>query len=154
MTAPETPSKLKQVTVLAGLTLAAFAAGAVIGYVNGSSGDDGNSTRAIDWAVRTGVLLLGMMACISFLGSAVLSRLKTPPVVGWALLFGLGFSIMSGGGVLLGMNDKEFVSETFGGLLWGGILGAIAGPIIQRNNQALESRDSASESGSEDTSTT
>lgn len=48
MTASETPSKPRQITTLAGLVLAAFAAGAVIGYVNGSSGDDGNSTRAID----------------------------------------------------------------------------------------------------------
>ena len=36
---PETqvkPTRLKQVTVLAGLALAGFAAGAVIGYVTGS----------------------------------------------------------------------------------------------------------------------
>jgi hypothetical protein len=46
---------------------------------------------------------------------------------------GLSFAIMTGGGILLGMNDKIFWSETIKQFLLGSIVGAIAGPLIQRN---------------------
>lgn len=81
------------------------------------------------------------------------SQLTLPPMIGWAILFGLGFAIMSGGGILLGMNDKAFVAQTASGLLFGGIIGAIAGPIILRSQSRL-ARKSDSKSNTEAEQTT
>ncbi len=72
-----------------------------------------------------------MMVLIAFLGTVVLPRVNVPPRISWAIIIGLSFAIMNGGGVLLGMSDKEFVSEVFGGLLFGGMIGAAAGPYMQ-----------------------
>jgi hypothetical protein len=146
-------SSLKGLTILAGLALGAFAVGAIIGYIDGSSGDDGSGDRGLNWAIRTGFLLLGMMVSISILGTVMFSKLDLPPMIGWAMIFGLGFAIMNGGGVILGMNDKDFVSQTVSGLLFGGIIGAIAGPIIQRN-QSRRAQQSDTESNAETKQTT
>lgn len=153
MTDSHPSSAGKRIGVLAGLALASFTVGAIVGYMNGSSGAAGNSERALRWSIQTGFLFLGMIIFITMLGTTVLTKLNVPPMIGWAILFGLAFSIMSGGGVLLGMDDRAFVSQTIGGLLTGAIIGAIAGPIIEKNQSRLVEKPNSDKNSNSDETT-
>ena len=138
--------------VLSGLEVAIFLVGAVIGYCRGAFGDQGTAEQGVDWAVKTGLLLVAMSAILGVLGGTVLSKLKLPAFIGWAFVMGLAFAIMNGGGGLLGMNDKDLLPQIGSGFLGGAFIGAISGPIIQRI-QSKSKRDSISnaDAGSEDT---
>ena len=118
--------------VLCGLGLAIFIVGAVLGYCQGAFGEGGGAEQGFDCAVKTGLLLVAMSAFLGVFGGIVLSKLRLPAFIGWALVMGLAFAIMNGGGILLGMNDKVFWPEIIKGFLFGAIVGAIAGAIIQR----------------------
>lgn len=137
-----TESQKKPPKQFAGLAAAigAFIAGAALGCINGFAGDEGSSTRAIDWSIRTGFLLAGMMVFLIILAARLLPR--ADPRVGWGIIFGLGFVIMGGGGVALGMSDKDLTSEVLGGIIWGGAIGAAGGPFL---HQVRSSKTSTSE---------
>lgn len=109
-----------------------FLVGALLGYCQGALGSEGSAERGFDWAVKTGLLLVVMSTVAGGIGALAFSWLRLPAFIGWALVMGLTFAIMNGGGVLLGVNEKEFWPETLGGLLQGVVVGAIAGPLIQR----------------------
>ena len=126
-------SPIVGVAVLGGLGVVIFLLGAVLGYCQGAFGDGGTAERGFDWAVKTGLLLVAMSVVLGVFGGLVLSKVRLPAFVGWAFVMGLAFAIMNGGGILLAMNDKAFWPETIKGLLFGAIVGAIAGPIIHRN---------------------
>ena len=119
--------------VFCGLGLSIFIVGAVMGYCDGAFGEGGDAAQGVDWAVKNGLMLVGMSAFIGVFGAIVLSKLRLPAFISWAFVMGLSFAIMTGGGILLGMNDKIFWSETIKQFLLGSIAGAIAGPLIQRN---------------------
>ena len=119
--------------ILCGLGAAIFLVGAVIGYCRGAFGDEGTAEQGFDWAIKTGLLLVAMSAILGVFGGLILSKLQLPAFIGWAFVMGLAFAIMNGGGVLLGMNDNSLWPQTIKGFLGGALVGAIAGPIIQRN---------------------
>lgn len=102
-------------------------------YCDGAFGEGGDAAQGFDWAVKNGLMLVGMSAFIGAFGAIVLTKLRLPAFISWAFVMGLSFAIMTGGGILLGMNDKIFWSETIKQFLLGSIVGAIAGPLIQRN---------------------
>ena len=118
--------------VLGGLGLAIFVVGAILGYFQGAFGEGGNADQGFDWAVKTGLLLVAMSAFLGIFSGVVLTKLKLPAFIGWALVMGLAFAIMNGGGILLGISDKVFWLETIKGVFFGAIIGAIAGPLIHR----------------------
>ncbi|MGV3483109.1 MAG: hypothetical protein ACO1RT_01685 [Planctomycetaceae bacterium] len=132
----ETPGRSLVVSaiVFCGLGAAIFLLGAVIGYCRGAFGDEGTAARGFDWAVKTGLLVVAMSATLGVLGGFVFSKLQPPAFVGWAFVIGLAFAIMNGGGVLLGMNEKELWPEIIKGFLGGALVGAISGSISQRNH--------------------
>ena len=125
-------SWLVSATVFGGLGVAIFLVGAVLGYCRGAFGDDGTPERGFDWAVKTGLLLVAMSGVLGVVGGLILSKLKLPPLIAYAIVMGLAFAIMGGGGVLLGMSDKSLAAETIMGFIQGAIVGAISGPIIHR----------------------
>ena len=128
-----TPSSIVSAARLCGLGVTIFTVGAVLGYFRGAFGDGGTTEQGFDWAVKTGLLSVAMVAALGLLGGFILSKIQLPSYIHWALLMGLAFAIQNGGGVLLGMNEKEFWRETISGFLMGALVGAIAGPIILRN---------------------
>jgi len=128
-----TSSSIVSAARLCGLGFAMFLIGAVMGYCRGALGDGGTTEQGFDWAVKTGLLLVAMSAALGVLGGFILSKIQLPSYIHWSFLMGLAFAIMNGGGVLLGMNEKEFWPETISGSLLGALVGAIAGPIILRN---------------------
>ncbi len=132
MSEPTNRSWFNSAAVFSGLGVTIFLVGAVIGYCRGAFGDGGTAAQGFGWAINTGVLLVGMSAIIGVPGGLLFSRLQLPAFIGWAFVMGLAFATMNGGGVLLGMNDNEFWPETIKGILLGALIGAIAGPIIQR----------------------
>jgi hypothetical protein len=103
-----------------------------MGYLKGAHGEGGTVDRGMAWAFKTGFLLLTMSVVIGVFGGAVLSRVKMPDWMAWALVMALAFAIQNGGSVVLGMSRKEFWPETFRGLLFGAVLGGIMGPIQRR----------------------
>jgi hypothetical protein len=95
-----------------------------------------------------------MSTILGVLGGLILSKLQLPAFIGWAFAMGLAFAIMNGGGVLLGMNDKELWSETIKGFLGGALIGAITGPIIQRNqSRRIQKAQSDSETSTDQNTT-
>ncbi len=133
MTEARNRSPIVGAAVLGGLGAAIFLVGAVLGYCQGAFGEGGTAEKGFDWAVKTGLLLVAMSIVLGVFGGLILSKLRLPAFVGWAFVMGLAFAIMNGGGILLAMSDKAFWPETVKGLLFGAIVGAIAGPLIHRN---------------------
>jgi predicted permease len=117
------------------LGLAIFAAGAVIGYCRGALREGGSHEMGLAWAAKTGVLLLLMSATIGVFGGLILSRISLPSYLGWAIMFSIAFAMMNGGGVIMGIGDADFWPSTIAGLLQGAVIGAIAGPLIQRSQK-------------------
>jgi Ni/Fe-hydrogenase subunit HybB-like protein len=134
--------------VFSGLGLSIFLVGAVMGYCDGAFRNGGDTAKGLDWALKNGLLLFGMSTFIGVFSVLVFSRLRLPAFIGWAFVMGLSFAIMTGGGILLGMNDKAFWPETIKQFILGTIVGAIAGPLIQRNqmrrNQTTQLKSEAS----------
>lgn len=114
-----TSSSIVSAAHLCGLGFAMFLIGAVMGYCRGAFGDGGTTEQGFDWAVKTGLLLVAMSAALGVLGGFILSKIQLPSYIHWSFLMGLAFAIMNGGGVLLGMNEKEFWPETISGSLLG-----------------------------------
>lgn len=111
-----------------------LAVGALLGFCRGALGDGGSTSQGMDWAIKTGLLYVVMSVTVGLFASLVLSRTKrVPAIVGWALAFSLAFGMMKAGEVVLGMNDEEFWPTTLTGMLEGAVIGAIAGPLIERN---------------------
>lgn len=149
MATPRDTSLLRSILVLAGLVLAAWTIGALIGYFDGATGDGGSTERGIHRGVRTGFLLLAMMLFVSVLGGFLFMKVRWPPMITWAILMGLGFAFMNGGGVLMGMNDQPFLWTTGKGFLSGAFIGAIAAPFIQRTQGRLKSAGGGDRDGSD-----
>ena len=126
--------------ILSGLGIAIFIVGAALGYCQGVFGDEGTAEKGFDWAVKTGFLFVAMSAILGVFGGLVLSKLRLPAFIGWAVVMGLAFATMNGGGILLGMSNKAFWPETIKGFFFGAIVGAIAGPLIQRSQMRLSQK--------------
>jgi hypothetical protein len=127
MTGSPQISPLRQFAVLGGLAFAIFLVGVFIGYLRGASGDD-----AWGWAIKTGFLLLAMSTVVGVTGAILSVKLPLPPSIGWGLMMGVAFAIMNGGGVLLAIGEDEFGTRVLSGFLEGAVIGAIAGPFIDR----------------------
>jgi hypothetical protein len=127
--------KAKAFRSLAFIAVAIFAFGFLSGYLKGGTGDGGTSTRAFEWGLKSGALLVagGMLAGI---GAPLLSaKTGMPMIAGWAIVLGIACALMQAGGVWLGMKDSNISSELFSGFAYGAGIGAIFGFVIQQQHK-------------------
>lgn len=137
-----TSSIVKRVAIACGLLLVAFAFGALIGYVRGVSGDDGSTERAIDWAVKTGLLGILLIIVSTIFGKVevfVETNWKIPFLASFSLMIGLVFAIMDGSSVLMEIEQGEFWLSVLSGFGQGVLGGGIAGIFIQKTEVRSDS---------------
>ena len=110
--------------------------GALIGYFRGLYGDGGSFDRAIDWAVKTDLLLILLFVLSVVLGKiqAYLEsewQLQLPFIASIAVPVGFMLAIMNGASVLLGMNSGELGTSILSGFIQGVLGGGLGAVLIQ-----------------------
>ena len=106
-----TLSTTKRVAIIFGLLLSAFLIGGLVGYVRGAFGDDGGTERAIDWAIKTGLLGILLIVVSTIFGKIEVfleTNWKLPFLASFAIMMGFVIAIMNGSSVLLKIESGEF----------------------------------------------
>ncbi|MEM7592972.1 MAG: hypothetical protein AAF383_15890 [Cyanobacteria bacterium P01_A01_bin.83] len=142
-------SLIKRIGIVSLLLLAIFIIAGAHGYFRGLYGDDGSTTRATSWALKTGFLwvLLPIISIIlgrvgDSLGNYL--NLRLPYFLNSAILLGCTFAILDGGSILLEIETGEFWSKVLNGFVIGGLGGGIGLTLAQKTEKAQEVDNSAS----------
>ena len=130
-----TLSTMKRVAIICGVLLSAFLVGGLVGYVRGAFGDDGNTERAMDWALKTGllgILLIVVSIIVGRVEAFLELELKLPFLASFAIMMGFVFAIIDGSSVLLEIESGEFWFSVLSGFTQGILGGILGGILIQK----------------------
>ena len=121
-------STTKRVAIICVVLLSAFLVGGLVGYVRGAFGDDGSTERAMDWAVKTGllgILLIVVSIIVGKVKAFLELKLKLPFLACFAIMMEFVIAIINGSSVLLEIESGEFWFSVLSGFtqgIFGGIL--------------------------------
>ena len=113
------------------MLLLTFLIGGLVGYVRGAFGDDGSTERAMDWAIKTGLLGIWLIVVSTIFGRVEIfleSNWKLPFLASFGIMMGLVFAVLDGSSVLLEIESGKFWFSVLSGFTQG-VLGGI---LIQK----------------------
>ena len=117
------------------MLLTAIVFGSLLGYGRGVLGDNGSTERAVNWAIKSGLLGILLVILSVVFGQLELfleNNWQIPFIPSFAIMMGFVYAIMDGSSVLLKIDSGGFWTTVLEGFIGGILVGGLAATLIQK----------------------